>query len=287
MDPAAPNPSPVDRPAGARVLRFPLVCLVGAYALLSALVIAAVRYAAVADIQVPSQLPQGIATWQAFVAILGFLLIIALLVRFISVRAFLDVLLSVTLFLGVWVYAWAILPWEIALLSAAALTILQARIRRVVMHDAFVLIGGAGIAIHFAFLFPLKTLVILLGALLVYDLIAARRHGIATRLAGAFIHRGVVPGLIIPTRAKGLLDDLKRVIQSSDARFLGAGDVVLPLTLVALAAAEGIIPALVVAAGLLLGAAWLGNRRSLKPFPGLVPLLLGSGLPFAMIQFLL
>ena len=154
------------------------------------------------------------------------------------------------------------------------------------VHDAFLLIGAAGIALNFAFLFSLRAIALILVAFVIYDMFAGRPGGLVVRLAGAFIHRGVIPGFIVPASWDGLTADVKKAIQHPDSVFLGAGDLVLPLTLVARAALFGMWQAVAVALGVVLGAAWLGRRTSLKPFPALIPLTIGGAVPFGIILLL-
>lgn len=264
---------------------FSILWILCSYAILSILASFAVRRLISVPSYTPSTIPAGIITWQFFVLVAAFLLLIGFIIRKLNVRLFYELLLGVTLFLGVWVFMWFVLPWEIGLLIAAALTILQARVRNVIVHDAFILIGAAGIALHFAFMFPLTRLAIILVAFLVYDMFAGRPGGIAVKLAQTSIHRGVVPGLIVPASPAQAIGDIKNAIKSPDAVFLGAGDLILPLILVTRASVQGILPASAVGAGLLAGAYWLSRRGPSKPFPGLVPLLIGAGIPFIILHF--
>jgi presenilin-like A22 family membrane protease len=265
---------------------FPILWMTGSYLVLSLLVTFAVRRLVATSAFTPSTVPAGIVTWQVFVAAAAFLLLIGFVLRKLNVRLFYELLLGVTLFLGVWVFMWFILPWEIGLLIAAGLTILQARVRRTLVHDAFILIGAAGIALHFAFIFSLPKLGIILVAFLIYDMFAGRPGGIAAHLASTFIHRGAIPGLIVPASWKQAAGGISVVVTSPDAVFLGAGDLILPLILVVRAAGCGIPHAAAVSAGLLIGAYWLSLRGASKPFPALVPLLLGAGAPFIILSFL-
>jgi presenilin-like A22 family membrane protease len=277
-------PPDIERhPGRADRARFSSYWVMGSYAILVFLAILAIRTYASNSIMTPSSVPDGIVTWQLFVFIAAVLLLAGFVIRRINVRIFYELLLGVTLFLGVWVFMWFILPWEIALLIAAGLTILQARVRKVMVHDAFILIGAAGIAVHFAFLFPLGKLALILVAFALYDMLAGCPEGIAARLAGTFIHRGVVPGLIVPSRRAQAAGEIAAVVKDPDAAFLGAGDLILPLILVARAAAYGIAAAVAVSAGLILGAFWLVRRGPSKPRPALIPLLIGAGLPFFML----
>jgi presenilin-like A22 family membrane protease len=259
---------------------FPVFWVLGSYLFLSLLVTFAIRKYASDPILTPSFVPDGIVTWQAFVFVAAVFLLAGFILRKLNVRLFYELLLGVTLFLGVWVFMWFILPWEIALLIAAGLTILQARVRKVMVHDAFILIGAAGIAIHFAFMFPLGKLAVILVAFALYDMLAGRPEGIAARLAGTLIHRGVIPGLIVPARRAQACGEIAAVVKDPDAAFLGAGDLILPLILVARASERGVACAAAVSAGLILGAFWLVRRGPSKPRPALVPLLIGAGLPF-------
>lgn len=265
---------------------FPVLFLAGTYVLLGFLVAFAVRSAAASDAPPTTALPDGVASWQVFVFVAAILLLAGIVVRILNVRAFYELLLGVTLFLGVWVYAWAVMPWEAALLVAAAFTVIQARVRRVWVHDAFVVVGAAGIALNFAFIFSLKAIAFILVAFVIYDMFAGRPGGVAVKLAGSFIHRGVIPGLIVPASASGLAADVKATIRKVDSVFLGAGDLILPLTLVAYAAILGVWHAVMVTGGIVLGAMWLAQRKSLKPFPALIPLAIGGAVPFGIILLL-
>ncbi|MCW1891863.1 MAG: hypothetical protein KIH65_001300 [Candidatus Uhrbacteria bacterium] len=283
-DSATANPTEVPwafLPKHASALR--MVMLVAATGLVGCLVTIAVRVAASSQIVFPSQAPQGLIAWQWLIGAAFLLAVFGAIIRAASGRMFVDVLLTVLLFFGVWVWCWGVMPWEIGLLVASVLTLIQARMRRVIVHDLFLCLGCAGVAIEFGFLFPLKTLVLILVGLSVYDMVAARPHGAAQVLAGALMHRGAVPGLVIPDAVPSLGKDIRDVIRSPFASFLGAGDLILPMTLVAQAAVRGWGAAIIVIVGAMAGAYLLGQRKSLKPFPALLPLLGGSGFAFACV----
>jgi presenilin-like A22 family membrane protease len=120
--------------------------------------------------------------------------------------------------------------------------------------------------------------------LAVYDTFAGRPGGFAARFAASLVHRGIIPGLIVPGRAKdsGLL--MTDAVRKEDAVFLGAGDLILPLLLVARASVNAALPAMIVSVGLVLAAAWLGSRGPTKPFPALVPLVFGAGVPYLILR---
>lgn len=279
----APSDSPLDLlPKKVRTLRS-FVLMVG-MGVVASLVIFAVHVAAHADVSFPSEVPQGLVTWRWVIVAMVLLGAFGLLIRAVSGRAFVDILLSVLLFFGVWVWCWGVMPWNIGLLVASILTIIQARVRRVIVHDVFLCIGCAGVAIQFAFLLPVNTLLLALVGLSAYDMVATRPHGITQALAGALIHRGAIPGLIIPDTFSAFTKDIRSTVQSPFGMFLGAGDLILPMALVARSASWwGWIPASAVAFGAIMGAYLLGRRKSSKPFPALLPLLGGSGIVFAFL----
>lgn len=259
--------------------------LIGSGLLLAILITISVRHAAMSGQMMPSQAPAELTVWQSFFFLMSALLVVFLIFRFIKVSGFISALFGVALFLGAWVYCWSILPWDIALLVASGLTIIQARIRRVVVHDLFVLIGAGGIAIHFAFMFTDQSIAMIFACFIIYDMVAGRPNGPVAQLASSLVHRGIIPGLIVPDRVRSLFSPISKIIQEPGSVFLGAGDLILPMTLVARSAVFGWWQAEVVATGALIGYAILGFRKSLKPFPALVPIGLGACIPYFILLF--
>lgn len=256
--------------------------LVFTYALLAGFVILAIQVASVRS-AVPVAFPGELFVWQIFTLILAGVFFAGLVIRKIMLRAFWELVLTVTLFLGAWVYAWFLFPFEIALLFASILTILQARLRRVAMHDFFMLVGGAGMALNFAYLFQDHILIPFFVALIIYDMFAGRPKGVAAELASSLIHRGVIPGLIVPARAPHIFANIKQAISDPDAVFLGAGDLVLPMILVARATVLNITYGVFVGISILVAAFWLGSRGPTKPYPALIPLGIGAIVPYLVI----
>lgn len=261
--------------------------LVGAYAGLCGLIILAVARASATSgaSPVPSE---ALGPWQAVAFLVAAILVGAIIIRRVKARAAWELILGATLFLGVWFYLWVLFSGEVGLVAAAIVTLLQAWVRKVWIHNAFILLGAAGVALNFAFLLPTRTVAILLVVLAVYDTFAVRGKNPAgspmVRFASSLVHRGIVPGLVIPGRFRGILASTSDAVVAPDATFLGAGDLILPVTLVVVAAVVGIVPALMVTLGILLAAAWLGSRGPTKPFPALLPLALGAGVPYLALM---
>lgn len=257
--------------------------LFGGGVLISVITIISVRHAALSGQQMPSEVPLSLTAWQNFLMFMIGVLIVFLIIRLIHFSGFIAAVFSAALFLGAWVYCWSLFPWDIALLIASGLTIVQARVRRVFVHDVFVLIGAAGIAINFAFMFTDKSIAMIFACFIIYDMVAGRPNGPVAQMASALVHRGIVPGLIVPASVKTLFAPISSTIHQADSVFLGAGDLILPITLVARASAFGWWQPFVVMLGALIGFAVLGWRKSLKPFPALIPLGFGVCIPYFII----
>ncbi|MEN9558092.1 MAG: hypothetical protein RL141_461 [Candidatus Parcubacteria bacterium] len=270
-------------------VRLPIVpvgFVAGCYAILCGLVIGGVW---VADGRVDPGVPlrAALQPWQALVFLAAGILVAALLIRKVRARMAWELLLGITLFLGVWFYFWVIVGGDIGLLLAAAGTFLQAWVRRVGVHNLFILCGAAGVALNFAYLLPVHIPLILLVGFAAYDTFVGRAGAVGAEVVASLVHRGMVPGIVIPGRFGGLWALLRDEIRQPAARFLGVGDLVLPSVAVARAAVFGFAPAVAVAVGTVVGAVWLAQHRpeDPRPFPALVPLAIGAGIPYAFVLF--
>jgi hypothetical protein len=275
-DPPVAQPSTLTGKKSVRIATF-----LSSYLILGILVIIAIHKALSSPVSYTRTVPQGIASWGAVAVILCALVFVAFIIRRVNGRILYELLFGIALFLGVWVYCWDVIPWDIGLLVASLATILYASVRRVAIHDLYVLVGAAGIAIHFAFLFSDRIYAIVLVTFVFYDMVVGRAKGLAERMASSVIRRGAIPGLIIPAQFKGFWSLASAEIKDSGSVFLGAGDLILPLTLVARASLYGWKPAIAVIVGVLAGAWWLGSRRSAVSFPALVPLVTGGAIGLA------
>lgn len=235
---------------------------------------------------------QMVVSWQyAFVGALAATAIVGFFRKFRN-RLLWETLFLTTLFLGVWYAMLLILPVGVALLLAAALTLAQVFVRIVAVHNLFYLVGGAGVAINVAGLFSPEILVASLVAFTIYDTVAGPPGGPIEALAAFLIHKGIIPGLILPSRGRELFASIDEVVRGR-AVLLGAGDLILPLTLVARAGFRDLVPAFVVLAGLLVGAGALaiqGRRsgqsaRHLHPRAALPLLATGAAIPFLLFRF--
>ena len=178
----------------------------------------------------PETLPYLIAWQYAILAALGGGALILIFSRAKS-RIGWEAVLTPALFLGVWFWFLLVLPLQIALLLAASLTVVALVFRRVILHDIFLLLGAMGVAINLASWLPGGMLLMVLAAFTVYDTVAGAPDGPIVELAKSLIARQIVPGVILPARPQDLSLAVSSALKTP-AVFLGAGDVVLPLTLV-------------------------------------------------------
>lgn len=213
-------------------------------------------------------------------AVLSAALLVGLKVRS---RLVWEAVFTGTLFLGVWYVLLLLLPIGWALLLAAALTLLQAFVDRIWSHDLFYLFGPVGLALSLASWLPPEAVLAGLVGLVTYDIVAGPPRRPILDLARSLVRQGIVPGLMVPGSGLGLLATVSAGIQHPDAALLGAGDLAIPLIVVALAAFSGILQGFCVLSGLILGAWFLGLGKSLVPRPALPFLALGAGLPFCLL----
>ena len=228
---------------------------------------------------------ETISWWQyAFLAVAIAILVVSFLKK-IHHRMFWEILFTATLFLGVWYALLLVLPMGVALFVASGLTLAELLIRNVAVHNLFYLIGAAGVALDFAGWFPPEALVAGLVAITLYDMVAGPPGGPVEKMASELVQRGIVPGLVIPSRADQLGGDLDAVVKT-DATLLGAGDLIVPFCLVAKASFVGAWQASVVLAGLVLGALILGRTGDTHPRAALPALATGAIVPFLVLRLM-
>jgi|YNPBryBLVA2012_1023415.scaffolds.fasta_scaffold10537_4 presenilin-like A22 family membrane protease len=198
-------------------------------------------------------------------------------------RAVWETVFTATLFLGVWYALLLLLPVGWALLIASLLTLLQAFAERVWSHDLFYLFGPVGLALSLASWLPPEAVLAGLVGLAVYDMVAGPPRRPILDLVQGLVKQGIVPGLIVPGSGTEFWATVPDVIKRPDTALLGAGDLAVPLIVVAQAAFHGLLSGLCVLSGLVLGAWLLGQNPGLAPRPALPILVLGAGLPFCIL----
>lgn len=271
------HPSSSLTPSEQRVSRFFFVLLF----LISGVATAAI--AVIARMTMTVTRYHALASWQY--AFIGVIVVVALyaFVSKMKHRLFWEVIFTATLFLGVWYALLLILPFWLALTIASVLTLAELLVRNVMVHNIFYVLGAAGVAIDFAGWLPSDVLLAGLVALTLYDMVAGPPGGPVEKLASELLRVGIVPGVILPTRAAQLRMDVDRVLRTN-AALLGAGDLILPLCLVAKAGFSGVGSASAVIGGLVVGAIVLGRTTDLHPRAALPALAAGAAVPFILLR---
>lgn len=207
------------------------------------------------------------------------------IIRKIATRFFWEVLLTITLFLGTWYLCLLVLPIGWALLIAALLTLSHLFFRNVLLHDIFYLLGAAGVAIDFAGWLSPELLLVGLTLTAIYDVLAGPPEGTIGQLAQKLIKQGLVPGVVIADRFRDLFTTIDQAMKRHSA-MLGAGDLILPLALVARAAFVGVWQAGLVTLGTVISAVALARGEMSHPRMMLPALALGAALPFIVLRLL-
>lgn len=256
------------------------------YAITAFLIVIAVRHAALAGGDSSVTSPVGLSSWRIFAYLSAGALLIGFLFRRIGMRLLYELLLGGAVFLGVWMLSWSLLPSDVALLVASGMTVLQALVRDVWIHDFFVMLGAVGIALHLFLLFPLRAMAIIFLGVLFYDAVSSRRKIVASSLPDLKLYRGLIPGVLLPDRSRAFVGPIASAASSPASVFLDLGDLAFPLAIVAHASVFSTWGGASSAAGLTLAATWLGSRTPNPRRSNLFPLFLGAGIPLSIIFFI-
>lgn len=235
--------------------------------------------------QAPRLSLMQVTSWQYAFLVLLLVGTLISIIRRIQTRLFWEVLFTLTLFLGIWYLFLLVLPLGWALLAASLLTLSHLMLRTVVLHDLFYLLGAAGVAIDFAGWLSPELLLLALVIFSIYDMLAGPPGGPIEDLARRLVKQGVVPGVVVASRFRDLFVAIDEAMKRN-ASLLGAGDLILPLALVARAAFAGMEQALIVLAGILVSAILLARGEMHHPRAILPVLAAGAAIPFVVLRLL-
>ncbi len=216
--------------------------------------------------------------------LLSFLIVTVLFVLFLPLfkkkPVFLKFFFFFGVFIGLDVVMGVFLGEPHALILALILVILLNMYPKVLFHNILFSCSLAGIGATLASNFDPISIVIVLGALAFYDIIAVYFTKHMIKIAQVPAEQGVFFGLILPKKNRDFLKDKPALKfgKKSAYCFLGGGDVVLPMILAASVVKESLINALVVSLfsffGLFLLHLIFVFQKVKKPMPGLPPLVL-------------
>ena len=144
-------------------------------------------------------------TWLA-IALLGLVVLLMLygMMRKNVSYVWWEAVLLLMAYGGIWVLFLAIFPSWLAVMVAAALTILPFFLPLTLVSNLTMIVGTAGVGLLVAMYFPVQVLLVCAAGVAAYEHFRAKGADMATLLSEAW-HAGVVPGLLVPTSPRGWL----------------------------------------------------------------------------------
>jgi presenilin-like A22 family membrane protease len=210
------------------------------------------------------------------------------------------------IFIGIWFFFDAVLPAPTAVLLAAAVTLLRIASPRIVVWNASMAIGIAGIALSLGTALPPLVALSFLGVMAIYDIVAVYKTKHMVSMFKGLLAHGVVPAFILPEDPRMLLRRIRPSPLSGKSpsgdkypsghksplgdrpeggvHLLGTGDLALPLLVVASAIPAGAPVVAGAVIGMLLGftathAIFFGQTKP-RPMAALPPIAAGTALGF-------
>jgi len=216
--------------------------------------------------------------------------LILILIKFIKFKLPFQILMSLTIFIGSIVLFDAFMPSIYALITAATLVGLYWSAHNIMVHNLAIIISIAGVAAYLGLILPAIAILLFLGVVSVYDIIAVFKTKHMVHMFKSMVDRGAVLALIIPEKIRhvhkriGTVDHHK---SKHEVVFLGTGDAAFPSMLAVSALPLGLYPAIGVVIGALLGVVVVHFllMKLQKPLPALPPIaaLSAAGLLVGML----
>ena len=208
-------------------------------------------------------------------------IIILTLIKFVKLKLPFQIILSLTFFIGTTVVLDVFMAPLYSLIIAAALVGLYWVVRNILIHDLVIIVAISGVAVYLGLILPVTAILVLLGILAVYDVIAVFRTGHMVDMFHSMVERGMVMALIIPKKISSMgakVSNLKTRKGKHEAVFLGTGDAAFPAMLAVAALQRGLNPAIGVVIGALLGVIIVHFLliKLKRPLPALPPIALLS-----------
>ncbi len=216
--------------------------------------------------------------------LLSFLIVTVLFLLFLPLfkrkPVFLKFFFSLGVLTGLDIFMGVLLGEPYALALSLVLVVLLNMYPKILLHNILFSCSLAGIGATLATNFNPKSIVVILGILAFYDIIAVYFTKHMIKIARVPAEQGVFFGLILPKKNRDFLKN-KTVLKfgkKSAYCFLGGGDIVLPLILAASVARESLGSALIISLFSFFGLLFLHLifvfQKIKKPMPGLPPLIL-------------
>ncbi len=190
-----------------------------------------------------------------------------------------EILFTIAMLSGAWFLADIFLPEPWALLAGSALILARFRWKRVLVANAVMVVGIAGIAASIAPALAVNAILIVFTVLAFYDIVAVYSTKHMVTMFRDLASRGVILAFVL-TPGCHLLGEAADPKLQGRMMVLGTGDVALPAMLAASAfrinPAHGIAAALGAMAGFLLMFFLFTHQGRRRPMPALPPIALGS-----------
>lgn len=216
-------------------------------------------------------------------------LIIFALIKLFKVALPFKIMLSITMLVGSMILLKAFLNSIYAAILAVVLVIAYWGFRNVLVHNLVIIISVSGVALYLGLFIPVTALLILLGIVAVYDVIAVFKTKHMITMFQDMAKRGAVMALVIPEKLSLAKEKLKSAKSSMGKKisdrsfiFIGTGDAAFPTMLAVSALRNGLAPAIGAAVGAVCGmiAVHFILLKLERPLPALPPIAVGSSLGY-------
>jgi presenilin-like A22 family membrane protease len=181
------------------------------------------------------------------------------------------------------------LPIFVSTLLIGILIIWWIKKPTILIHDALMILGLAGVGSFLGLEFFPSEVVMLLFTFSIYDFIAVYKTKHMVAMAKDMIENNVILGFIIPKDLKYFKDNVDKVKPNGNFMILGGGDVIFPNLLLASVIPSGILRAMLVYLFSFLGmflSYWLFSRQEeVEPIPALPPIAFLSIVGYLITSF--
>ena len=156
--------------------------------------------------------------------------------------------------------------------------------KNVLTHNIAIILAIAGISAEVGLAMTVPTILILITALSVYDVIAVYKTKHMVTMFKKLVHKGVFLAIIIPFKAKDFLKKTKYIEPGKNFVMLGTGDLAFPLIFASAVMKTSLTSALFIIAGATIGVAliyvMLITQVQRRALPALPPIALCSIVAF-------
>lgn len=230
---------------------------------------------------------QEVSVWQFLLSFAIGTAIILLLIKYVKKGYFLKLGFYTLIFIGCLSFFDVWLPYYLTIILALAITLLRHFIATLLVHNISLVIALAGISAYLGVSLTVWQVLIILLVLAVYDVVAVHKTRHMVKMFNKLTSSGAIFAIVVPSRLKNILANLRRAQPGAGYLFLGTGDLAFPIILAVAALKADWAYSLAIIVG-----AWLGmigmNIFQLvakydKPMAALPPIAGGGVLGFLVV----